>query len=67
MNGISVFEITGTHEECLKAFFGTGDDGCVISEKQSTQYGYEHDGEKVGFAALLIVCHCIFEFIIYRK
>lgn len=57
MPPIGVSEVLGTHEEGLKTFFSTGDDGCVITEEQSAQYGHQYDAEEIGFATVLLLVH----------
>ena len=63
MPPVGVLEILCVLEERLKSFLSTRDDGCVIPEKKPTEHSHQHDGEKIGFATLLILVHSLINFV----
>ncbi|MFW5513848.1 MAG: hypothetical protein ACOCOT_00415 [Prevotella sp.] len=60
MDAIGIGKVFGTFEKCLQAFFGPGNDSRIVAKEQSAQHGYQYDGEKIGFRALVIIHHVCF-------
>mgnify|MGYP001773891054 CR=1 FL=1 len=52
-----VVEIACSHEESSQPLFSTRDDSCIVTKQQTSQHRRQHDGEEIGFAALLGICH----------
>ena len=47
MEEIGVFKVRCAHEERFQALLRTRDNGRVVAEEQTAQYGYEHDAKKI--------------------
>ena len=57
MHKVGVLEILSAEEEGLQAFLGTGDDGSVVAEQQSAQYGHQHNAVKVATIDRIYILH----------
>ena len=57
MPSVGVGEVTCPHKERLQSLLGTGDDGGVIAEQQTSQYSNKDDGEKISAVAIHSLFH----------
>ena len=54
MEEVSIDEVFGTDEESLKSLLSSGDNRCIISEEETSDYGYKDDRKEITLAAFVV-------------